>query len=86
MIRKAKEMSINPKEGSHPEGAGAQLFEDPDFIKDVLKDLEIDPEGQDAKAMIEQMTKDSKTAPKDDHEKKDDKGVSKNKMDEEKKE
>lgn len=79
-------MSINPKGGSNPEGAEAELFEDPDFIKDVLKDLDMDPEGQDAKALIENIAKDSKAGQKDGQSKKDGNDDAKNKMDEEKKE
>lgn len=58
LIRKAKEMSINPKEGENPAGADeTKLFEDPDFIKDVLRDLNLDPESKEAKDLIENMSK-----------------------------
>jgi hypothetical protein len=76
-------MSINPKEGENPAGNDeTKLFEDADFIKDVLKDLNIDPNSEEAKGMIDSMSK-----PKTGDSKKDDQDDSKkNKMDEEKKE
>lgn len=76
-------MSINPKEGENPTGTDeTKLFEDPDFIKDVLKDLDLDPEAKDSKALIESMSKGKADEPK--KEGQDD--TKNNKMDEEKKE
>jgi hypothetical protein len=82
LIRKAKEMSINPKEGENPTGDESKLFEDPDFIKEVLKDLNLDPESSEAKEMIDNMSKQKNDASKPG----DSDASKKNKMDEEKKE
>ena len=75
LIRKAKEMTVNPKAG---EIAGspadeARLFEDPDFIKDVLKDLNVDTESKDAKELI-QGIRNKKDEDDKEKEKKDKKG------------
>lgn len=69
-------MSVNPTESV--KGDESCYYDDPDFIKDVLKELKVDIEGKDAKELIEGIKKSGEAEKKD--EKKQDK-----KMDEEEK-
>lgn len=52
LLRKAKE-----GQASSPTGEEAKLMEDTEFLKDILKDLNVDPETEDGKNMIESIKK-----------------------------
>ena len=56
MIRKAKELSITPKEGGQPQDDKKhEMLDDPEFIKGVLKELNIDPNSGEGEIVIKQV-------------------------------
>jgi hypothetical protein len=71
LLRKAKEMSINPKEGQGASKDETDLV-DEDFLKDVMKDLNMDVEGSDTKQIINEIMKKDKKDDKPDEQKKKD--------------